>query len=61
MPDGRRQVVEYTADSEGYKPKISYEQVGGGYGGNAGGYSGGGYSGGGYSGGGGGGNGGYQY
>lgn len=33
MPDGRRQVVEYVADNEGYKPKISYEQVGGGNGG----------------------------
>lgn len=57
-------MVEYTADNEGYKPKISYEQVGGGYGGGAGGYAGGagGYSGGagGYSGGAGG-NGGYQY
>lgn len=31
LPDGRRQVVEYVADNEGYKPKISYEQVGGGY------------------------------
>ncbi|KAJ8922187.1 hypothetical protein NQ315_004122 [Exocentrus adspersus] len=31
LPDGRLQTVEYTADSEGYKPKISYEQVGGGY------------------------------
>lgn len=27
LPDGRRQVVEYTADTEGYKPKITYEQV----------------------------------
>lgn len=56
LPDGRRQVVEYTADLGGYKPRISYEQVGGGYG--AGGYAGaGGYSGaGGYAG-----NGGYQY
>ncbi|KAK9885758.1 hypothetical protein WA026_013630 [Henosepilachna vigintioctopunctata] len=33
LPDGRRQVVEYVADNEGYKPKISYEQVSnGGYG-----------------------------
>ncbi|XP_044762080.1 pro-resilin-like [Coccinella septempunctata] len=32
LPDGRRQVVEYTADSEGYKPKITYEQVNNGYG-----------------------------
>lgn len=66
LPDGRRQVVEYVADNEGYKPKISYEQVGGGYGG-GGGYPSGGN--GGYSGGGGGGgyssnngnNNGYQY
>lgn len=47
LPDGRRQVVEYVADNDGYKPKISYEQVGGGYGGgNGGGYNnnGGGYN-----------------
>lgn len=25
LPDGRKQIVEYQADSEGYKPKISYE------------------------------------
>lgn len=25
LPDGRKQVVQYEADSEGYKPKISYE------------------------------------
>ncbi|KAJ8946972.1 hypothetical protein NQ318_015910, partial [Aromia moschata] len=31
LPDGRLQTVEYTADLDGYKPKISYEQVGGGY------------------------------
>ncbi|XP_019869612.1 pro-resilin [Aethina tumida] len=31
LPDGRRQTVEYTADNDGYKPKITYEQVGGGY------------------------------
>lgn len=55
LPDGRRQIVEYTADSEGYKPRISYEQAGGGGGG---GYPG---SGGGYPGGGPGGPGGYQY
>lgn len=57
LPDGRRQVVEYTADLGGYKPRISYEQVGGGYGGyaGAGGYSSGA---GGYSSGG---AGGYQY
>ncbi|XP_050312375.1 pro-resilin-like [Anthonomus grandis grandis] len=27
LPDGRLQTVEYTADTEGYKPKISYQQV----------------------------------
>lgn len=64
LPDGRKQVVEYTADQDGYHPKISYE---GGYAGSSGGYpsgpSGGGYpsgGGGGYSGGGGG-AGGYRY
>ncbi|KAJ8967061.1 hypothetical protein NQ314_003121 [Rhamnusium bicolor] len=32
LPDGRLQTVEYTADLDGYKPKVSYEQVGnGGY------------------------------
>ncbi|XP_018572515.1 pro-resilin-like [Anoplophora glabripennis] len=31
LPDGRLQTVEYTADLDGYKPKISYQQVGGGY------------------------------
>lgn len=25
LPDGRTQVVEYTADQDGFKPKISYE------------------------------------
>lgn len=30
LPDGRLQTVEYTADTEGYKPKVTYEQVGGG-------------------------------
>lgn len=44
LPDGRRQIVEYTADLGGYKPRISYEQVGGGYNypaaGGAGGYAG---------------------
>nr|XP_008190752.1 PREDICTED: cuticle protein isoform X1 [Tribolium castaneum] len=52
LPDGRRQTVEYIADNEGYKPKISYEQVSNGIGG--------GYANGGYPSGGGG-NGGYQY
>lgn len=62
LPDGRRQTVEYIADNEGYKPKISYEQVSNGIGGgyNNGGYpSGGGGGQGGYPSGGG--NGGYQY
>ncbi|CAG9761553.1 unnamed protein product [Ceutorhynchus assimilis] len=33
LPDGRLQTVEYTADASGYKPRISYQQVGisGGY------------------------------
>nr|CAI5848355.1 unnamed protein product [Callosobruchus analis] len=30
LPDGRLQTVEYTADADGYKPKITYEQVGNG-------------------------------
>lgn len=25
LPDGRKQIVAYEADTEGYKPKISYE------------------------------------
>lgn len=25
LPDGRKQIVKYQADTEGYKPKISYE------------------------------------
>lgn len=25
LPDGRKQIVQYQADTEGYKPKISYE------------------------------------
>lgn len=28
LPDGRKQTVEYEADQEGYKPKISYEDTG---------------------------------
>lgn len=39
LPDGRRQMVEYEADQNGYRPKITYMQVGGGAGG-AGGYPG---------------------
>ncbi|XP_059054659.1 pro-resilin-like [Achroia grisella] len=32
LPDGRKQTVEYEADQDGYKPRISYEDVGtGGY------------------------------
>jgi len=32
LPDGRRQIVEYEADLEGYKPQIRYEETGaGGY------------------------------
>jgi hypothetical protein len=32
LPDGRRQIVEYEADFEGYKPQIRYEETGaGGY------------------------------
>ncbi|CAH1179156.1 unnamed protein product [Phaedon cochleariae] len=27
LPDGRIQTVEYTADQDGYKPKITYEQT----------------------------------
>ncbi|XP_021931379.1 pro-resilin-like [Zootermopsis nevadensis] len=25
LPDGRMQIVDYTADNEGYKPKVKYE------------------------------------
>ncbi|KAM3968991.1 uncharacterized protein ACR2FA_002951 [Aphomia sociella] len=28
LPDGRKQTVEYEADQDGYKPRISYEDVG---------------------------------
>lgn len=28
LPDGRRQIVEYEADVEGYKPQIRYEETG---------------------------------
>ena len=75
LPDGRRQMVEYEADQDGYRPKVTYMQVGGGS--EGGGYPGaggpggypsggpGGYPGGGAggypSGGGGGGQGGYRY
>lgn len=42
--------MEYEADQEGYKPRISYEDVGtaGGYAGNGRGYQNGGYQNGGY-------------
>lgn len=30
LPDGRMQTVEYTADQDGYKPEVTYQQVGGG-------------------------------
>ncbi|CAH1107307.1 unnamed protein product [Psylliodes chrysocephalus] len=59
LPDGRLQTVEYTADSDGYKPKITYEQVGGYPSGGPGGYPSGGPTG--YPAANGGGNGGYQY
>lgn len=26
LPDGRKQIVEYEADQDGYRPKISYEE-----------------------------------
>lgn len=60
LPDGRKQTVEYTADSDGYHPKVSYEEAQ-----NGGGYSNGGYpsngNGGGYPKPNGNGNGGYNY
>lgn len=58
LPDGRRQIVDYVADQDGYKPKISYEGTaradagyakGGAGGAGNGGYNNGGYSNGGYS------------
>ncbi|XP_034246570.1 pro-resilin-like [Thrips palmi] len=55
LPDGRMQTVKYIADANGYRPQVSYQGGGGGYGaGGGGGF-------GGYPGGRGGGNGGYQY
>ncbi|XP_023167323.1 pro-resilin [Drosophila hydei] len=32
LPDGRKQIVEYEADQNGYRPTIRYEQVGNGNG-----------------------------
>lgn len=26
LPDGRKQIVEYEADKDGYRPKITYEE-----------------------------------
>lgn len=62
LPDGRKQIVEYEADSNGYRPKISYEEGFGAGANGAGGYGRGpanGGSSGGYSGAGS--NGGYNY
>lgn len=33
LPDGRKQIVEYTADTDGYHPKVTYEETGNGNGG----------------------------
>ncbi|XP_063543506.1 pro-resilin-like [Cydia strobilella] len=38
LPDGRKQTVEYEADQDGYKPRISYEDTGAGAGAGAAGY-----------------------
>jgi hypothetical protein len=40
LPDGRKQIVEYEADEEGFKPMIRYEEAQGGYPGSQGEYSG---------------------
>ncbi|KAM7342862.1 cuticular protein 56F [Cochliomyia hominivorax] len=37
LPDGRKQIVDYEADQNGYRPTIRYEQVNGGQGAGAGG------------------------
>lgn len=31
LPDGRKQIVEYEADEQGFRPRISYEEIGGGF------------------------------
>lgn len=31
LPDGRRQIVEYEADQDGFRPRISYEEESGPY------------------------------
>ncbi|XP_017468459.1 PREDICTED: pro-resilin [Rhagoletis zephyria] len=36
LPDGRKQIVDYEADGNGYRPTIRYEQVNSGFNGNAG-------------------------
>lgn len=33
LPDGRMQIVDYTADNDGYKPNIKYEGTASGAGG----------------------------
>lgn len=34
LPDGRTQIVEYQADQDGYKPKVTYQEANSGFGGN---------------------------
>lgn len=46
LPDGRKQIVEYEADQNGYRPTIRYEQVNNGQGSGAGGRGGNQYQGG---------------
>lgn len=45
LPDGRKQIVNYEADRNGYRPTITYEQTNQQGGGNNGGANGGGYNG----------------
>lgn len=40
LPDGRKQIVEYEANEEGYNPMIRYEEAEGGYPGSQSAYSG---------------------